>query len=126
MIVKNTPRPQIKWTFEHDGSIKVVAKDRPETVVMWQASNPDARNFRQDKIGNAYTSTPLTPTGPNTWVARPPAVAKGWTAFFVEMTFASGGTHPFKETSGIRVLPDTLPYAAPKAERPSTAAAAPR
>jgi PhoPQ-activated pathogenicity-related protein len=126
MIVKDTPRPQIKWTFEHDGSIKVVAKDRPERVLMWHASNPDARNFRQDKIGNAYTSTPLTPKGPNTWIARPPAVAKGWTAFFVELTFSSGGTHPFKETSGIRVLPDTLPYAAPKAERPSTAAAVSR
>jgi len=126
MIVKNTPRPQIKWTFERDGSIKVVAKDRPESVLMWRANNPDARNFRQDKIGNAYTSTPLTPSGPNTWVARPPAAAKGWTAFFVELTFPSGGTHPFKETTAIRVLPDTLPYAAPKAERPSTAAGAPR
>jgi PhoPQ-activated pathogenicity-related protein len=126
MIVKDTPRPQIKWTFEHDGSIKVVAKDRPESVLMWRASNPDARNFRQDKIGNAYTSTPLTPSGPNTWIARPPAAAKGWTAFFVELTFPSGGAHPFKETSGIRVLPDTLPYAAPKAERPSTAPAASR
>ena len=39
---------------------------------MWQATNPDARNFRQDKIGNAYTSTPLTPSGPNTWVAKVP------------------------------------------------------
>ena len=29
-VVKNTPRPQIAWTFETDGSIKVVAKDRPD------------------------------------------------------------------------------------------------
>ena len=119
MIVADTPRPQIKWTFEHDGSIKVVAKDRPDTVVMWQATNPDARSFRQDKIGNAYSSTPLTPSGPNTWIAKAPAPEKGWTAFFVELTFPSGGKHPFKETSGIRVLPDTLPYAAPKPQRPS-------
>ena len=121
MIVKNTPRPQMKWTFEHDGSIKVVAKDRPDSVLMWQATNPDARNFRQDKIGNAYTSTPLTPSGPNTWVAKVQPPAKGWTAFFVELSFPSGGKYAFKETSGIRVLPDTLPYAAPKPQRPSTA-----
>ena len=56
-IVHGTPRPDINWTFERDGSIKAVAKDRPGEVVMWQASNPDARNFRQDVIGNAYQST---------------------------------------------------------------------
>jgi len=121
MIVKNTPRPQIKWTFERDGSIKVVAKDRPDRVLMWQATNPDARSFRQDKIGNAYTSTSLTPSGPNTWVAKVQPPAKGWTAFFVELSFPSGGKYAFKETTGIRVSPDTLPYAAPKSQRPSTA-----
>jgi PhoPQ-activated pathogenicity-related protein len=120
-IVKGTPRPQIKWTFEHDGSIKVVAKDRPDGVLMWQATNPEARNFRQDVIGNAYTSVPLTPTGPNTWTANVQAPPKGWTAFFVELTFNTGGKYPFKETTAIRVLPDTLPYAAPKLQRPSTA-----
>src|SRR5262245_34802330 len=120
-IVTNTPRPQIKWTFERDGSIKVVAKDRPDAVVMWQATNPDARNFRQDKIGNAYTSTPLTPAGPNTWVAKMQPPAKGWTAFFIELTFKGAGKYPFKETTGIRVLPDTLPYEAPKLNRPVTA-----
>jgi PhoPQ-activated pathogenicity-related protein len=113
-IVKDTPRPQIKWSFEKDGSIKVVAKDRPDSVVVWQATNPDARNFRQDTIGNAYTSAPLQPSGPNTWVARVKAPPKGWTAFFVELTFPTGGKYPFKETSGVRVVPDTLPYAAPK------------
>ena len=67
-IVNGTPRPDINWTFERDGSIKVIAKDRPGEVVMWQASNPNARNFRQDVIGDAYQSTTLTPSGPNTWV----------------------------------------------------------
>jgi PhoPQ-activated pathogenicity-related protein len=121
-IVKGMPRPQIKWTFERDGSIKVVAKERPDTVLLWQATNPEARNFRQDVIGNAYQSTALTPSGPNTWVGRVAAPPKGWSAFFIELTFASGGKYPFKETTAIRVLPDTLPYAAPEQKRPATAA----
>ena len=29
------------------------------------------------------------------------------------MTFPSGGKYPFKVTSGVRVVPDTLPYPAP-------------
>src|SRR5436309_1265912 len=118
-IVKNVPRPEIKWTFDRDGSIKVVAKQRPDSVVMWQAVNPTARNFRQDVIGNAYKSAPLTPTGPNTWVARVSTPPAGWTAFFVETTFSSGGKYPFKETTGVRVLPDALPYPPPQPSRPA-------
>jgi PhoPQ-activated pathogenicity-related protein len=117
-VVKNTPRPQITWTFEKDGSIKVVAKDRPDDVRVWQATNPEARNFRHDVIGSAYQSTPLQPSGPNTWVASVPAPPKGWTAFFIEMSFPTGGKYPFKVTSGVRVLPDTLPYPPPKLTAP--------
>jgi PhoPQ-activated pathogenicity-related protein len=43
-----------------------------------------------------------------------PKPAKGWTAFFVELTFASGGRYPLKFTTAVRVLPDTLPYDAPR------------
>jgi PhoPQ-activated pathogenicity-related protein len=118
-VVSNTPRPEIRSTFERDGSIKVVAKDRPSSVLLWQAVNPAARNFRLDAIGPAYKSTPLTPSGPNTWVGRVPTPTEGWTAFFVEMTFPSGGKYPLKVTSGVRILPDKLPYAAPKAKRAS-------
>jgi PhoPQ-activated pathogenicity-related protein len=118
-IVAGTPRPDVRWTFERNGSIKVVTKQVPSDVRLWQASNPTARNFRFDVIGAAYTSTALSPSGPNAWVAQVPAPAEGWTAFFVETTFATGGKYPLKITSGVRVLPDRLPYAAPK-ERTKT------
>jgi PhoPQ-activated pathogenicity-related protein len=116
-VVTGTKRPEFTWTFEKDGAIKVVAKDRPGQVLLWHATNADARNFRLDVIGPAYTSEPLTPSGPNTWVARVPAPAKGWTAFFVELTYPTGGKYPLKFTSGVRVLPDTLPYPAYKSKR---------
>ena len=109
-IVKGTPRPEITWSFERDRSIKVVAKERPVDVRLWQAVNRKARNFRHDVIGSAYKSSPLEPSGPNTWVARISAPSAGWTAFFVEMTFPGAGKYPLKVTSGIRVLPDTLPH----------------
>ena len=117
-VVKGTPRPAFTWTFERDGSIKVVTKDQPEAVVVWQAVNPAARNFRHDVIGSAFASTPLTLSGPNTYVARVPNAAEGWTAFFVELKFPSGGKYPLKFTTAVRVLPDTLPYPAPKLSPP--------
>jgi hypothetical protein len=42
-----------------------------------------------------------------------PAPARGWVAYFIEMTFASRGPFPFKFTTEIRVLPDTLPFGPP-------------
>jgi PhoPQ-activated pathogenicity-related protein len=112
-VVKGTPRPEFSWTFESDGGIKVVSKVRPETVTLWQATNPDARNFRHDVIGPAYQSTVMVPSGPNTWVARVARPEKGWTAFFVELTFPTGGRYPLKFTTAVRVVPDTMPFAAP-------------
>jgi PhoPQ-activated pathogenicity-related protein len=113
-VVKGSPRPSVRWTFERDGSIKVVTRQRPEAVRLWQATNPKARNFRIDVLGPAYQNTLLQPSGPNTWVGRVGAPPSGWTAFFVELTFADGGKYPLKVTSGVRVVPDTLPYADPK------------
>jgi PhoPQ-activated pathogenicity-related protein len=113
-VVNGTPRPDVRWSFETDGAIKVVTKQIPDEVKVWQASNPKARNFRIDVIGPTYAATTLSPSGPNTWVARVPKPAAGWTAFFVELTYKGAGTQPLKVTSGIRVVPDTLPFSAPK------------
>ena len=110
-------RPQIKWTFERDGSIKVVSKQLPSDVQLWQAVNPTARNFRLDAIGPAYTEHAARAARPEHLgrqaCSRPPT---GWTAFFVELTFAGTGKYPLKLTTGVRVLPDKLPYAAPVAK----------
>jgi len=119
-VVNGKPRPDFTWTFEKDGSIKVLAKDRPESVTLWQATNADARNFRFDVIGAAYQPTGLTPSGPNTWVAHVQTPPKGWTASFVELAFASGGRYPLKFTTPVRVLPETLPYSAPVPKHPTS------
>ena len=66
-VVNNVRRPSFTWTFGDDGVIRVVSKDLPTAVTMWQAVNPAARDFRVETIGPAYQPTPLTPVGPNTW-----------------------------------------------------------
>jgi PhoPQ-activated pathogenicity-related protein len=116
-IVSETPRPHVDWRFEEDGAIRVTTKEPPAEVLLWQATNPKARNFRLDVLGPAFRSTPLVPDGQHTWVARVEPPAAGWTAYFVELTFPTGGTYPLKVTSGVRVTPDTLPFEAPQPPR---------
>jgi PhoPQ-activated pathogenicity-related protein len=109
-ILKGTKRPAYSWTKGKDGSITVTSKDKPSQVLLWQATNPTARDFRVDIIGRAYTSSVLQPQANGTYVARLTAPAKGYTAFFIELHYPSGGKHPFKFTSEVSVLPNTVPY----------------
>jgi len=63
-----------------------------------------------DTIGKAYTSTPLKPEKDGTYLGRVSKPAAGYTAFFIELIYDSGGKYPFKFTTEVSVVPDVLPY----------------
>jgi PhoPQ-activated pathogenicity-related protein len=111
-FLRGTPRPRFSWTFEPNGDIKVTSKDKPAAVKLWQATNPEHRDFRLETLGPAYRSSDLSEQGGGVYVAHVAAPEKGWTAYFVELTFPSGGKHPFKFTTAVRVNPDTEPFPA--------------
>jgi PhoPQ-activated pathogenicity-related protein len=109
-IVNNTKRPKFSFTLEPDGPIRVTVEDMPKEVNLWQATNPNARDFRVDTIGKAYTKTPLTLQEGKTYIGQVDKPEKGYTAFYVELVYDSGGPTPFKFTSEVNVVPDILPY----------------
>lgn len=109
-VLTGRPRPKFSWTFDPDGSIRVAAQDRPREVNLWQATSPNARDFRLDTIGPAYQRSRLTDQGAGSYVARVPPPAAGWAAFFVELMYDSGGAEPFKFTTSVRIVPDLLPH----------------
>lgn len=112
-MLRNQERPKFTWKFEDD-AIRVTSETRPVSVKVWQATNADARDFRLEKIGPAYQSSELAEVSKGVYLAKVPKPAKGWTAYFVELTFASGGKYPFKFTTPVRVTPDVYPFPAPK------------
>ncbi|HMV49125.1 MAG TPA: PhoPQ-activated pathogenicity-related family protein [Blastocatellia bacterium] len=109
-ILTNTPRPRFSWKKEKDGSLVVRPVDKPKEVNLWQATNPNTRDFRLDLIGKAYTSSPLKAEKDGSYVGRVTKPEKGYTAFFVELVYDSGGKYPFKFTTQVSVVPDVLPY----------------
>lgn len=123
-VQKGTPRPRYSWKFEKDGSITVNTVDKPTEVKLWHATNPKARDFRLDIIGKAYKSEVLQPVKPGVYVGRMAKPEAGFTAYFVEMTFPSGGKYPFKFTSGVRVTPDVYPFQMPPKQNPMASSAA--
>ena len=64
-----------------------------------------ARDVQPDADG-AYRAT----------VEKP---AKGFTAGFLEVTFDYGGPAPLIFSTGVRVMPDVLPFAPPRPGQPA-------
>jgi PhoPQ-activated pathogenicity-related protein len=110
-IVNNFHLPEFSWSLEKDGSIRVTTKDKPNYAMLWQATNPEARDFRLETFGPHWQNTLLPEQRKGVYVGRVPAPAKGWTAFFVELAFRSSSETPdFKFTTQVRVVPDVLPF----------------
>ena len=109
-IVKGSHLPEFTWAFEGEGQIRVKAADKPQSVKLWQATNPKARDFRLMTIKEAWTSTEVPQDGKTegVYVAKVGKPEQGWTACFVELTY--GTNMPMKFTSGVRVVPDIKPF----------------
>ena len=109
-ILSKNERPKFTWNFESDGSIRVKTENQPSKVTVWAANNPEARDFRLAKIGKAYKPTVLESQGEGVYVGKIETPPKGWTAFFVELSYKNGGVFPLKATTAVRVLPETYPF----------------
>jgi len=109
-IVTGMARPRFAWKKQSDGSLIVSAVDKPTEARIWQATNPEARDFRVDTIGNAYHSTTIAAEKDGSYVAPAAKPEKGWTAFFVELVYPGPSGHPFKFTTEVSVVPDVVPF----------------
>jgi PhoPQ-activated pathogenicity-related protein len=108
-IINSKPLPEFTWDLPEPGTIRVQAKTKPSKVRLWQATNPDARDFRLERIGPAYVSKDLEGRADGNYSVKLDKPEKGWTAAFIELTF-NNEPAPYKFTSGVTVIPDTLPF----------------
>lgn len=109
-VVAGAEIPQYQWSFPDEQTIRVETASKPSSVKLWQATNPDARDFRISEIGEAYTATELEDQGGGVYLGRVEKPEKGWTAFMVELTFPGPGDPPFTFTSPVQIVPDVLPH----------------
>ena len=117
-VLEDVERPDVDWTLSStDGGAAITAHVangmEPSEVLLWQATNPEARDFRVDTIGRAWTSTAVDATGAGEWIGSVDAPATGWSAFFLEFTFPGPGEAPFKFSTEIEVVPEDLPFGWP-------------
>jgi len=110
-IINNQPRPSYKWEFLSDGQIKFESETTPDDVKIWWADNENARDFRIDQIGKTWQVKSIRPSSDGSYVSSVKRPKIGWRAYFIEATYLGSSQLPMIVTSGVRVAPDSLPYA---------------
>ena len=81
-----------------------------ETDDPYEYRESQGSGFRVDTIGRSWKDSPLQISKRGEWVARVAKPDTGWSAYFVELTYPTGGKYPLKVTTAVRVVPDALPY----------------
>lgn len=109
-IIGDTPLPEYSWTLPDDETTRVITNTKPKVVKLWQATNPDARDFRVDKLGFVWEATELTPDADGAYVGKVTTPEKGFTAYLVELTYDVPGEDDLVLSSPTRVVPDVEPF----------------
>ena len=121
LLARGESAPRFSWQRSPDGTLRVHAEDAPEEVWLWQATNPQARDFRMETLGPAYTKTAVEAEAPGVYAVRVPAPPSGWTAWFMELVYDVGTPTPLKLTTEVIVTPDELPFGDKPIDLPTSA-----
>lgn len=90
-LLNNIPIPDLTWSVSADNTITAMTSDpRLIAVRLWQATNPNSRDFRIDVAGPIWTSSNVPISGSGTYTAALPAPPTGGTGYFLEFEFNSG------------------------------------
>lgn len=109
-VLNHQSLPDYNWSLGKDGVLTVRPQGAPAVVKLWQATNPKARDFRQEAIGKVWTSTDLERRPDGSYRATLAKPEAGWAASFIELIYPGAAGHALKFTTEVFVTPDTLPY----------------
>ncbi len=112
MIINNKPRPNFDWSVEN-GRINIATDPAqpPKKILLWQAVNTKTRDFRLLAIGKTWQSQAIILRDDGQYQVSIEKPQVGWAAFFVELTYPGTADIPLKMSTGVVVVPDSLPFA---------------
>ena len=90
LIVNDRRPPRFSWIRRGRRRVAGDAVGRPQSVLLWLATNSEARDFRLATLGPAFVSTPVKADHRGKYSARVPPPEHGWTAWFLELTYDVG------------------------------------
>ena len=118
-IAADEERPRFEWRRQGDALYLTTDSKRPPSrITLWQASNAQARDFRLETIGEAWTPTDVQLSSAGKYSLSVSQPSEGWTAFLAELSFPGSGENEFIFSSGVVIVPDDLSYPPYKPEIP--------
>lgn len=118
-VVEGKEIPRFDWSAEVDGfNIEFDPEHLPDRLLLWNAHNPDGRDFRLYVIDRIWLSREIELNESSTIFINIDTPESGYSAWFVEATFNSGSPAPLKLTSGVVVTPDEYPFEPFETENP--------
>ena len=106
-MVEKIHRPSLKWKVNAEGKLgEIITNEKPVSVKLWEAENPDARDFRFRSHIN-YVAKELTGRCLNHECQYQISIippAKGWKANFAEVTFQHKNMEPMTLTTPVYII----------------------
>lgn len=109
LLVDGTERPRFDWSVVN-GELRVQTHTDPDSLKLWQAHNPEARDFRLQTIGPAWTAESIPVKVSGNYQIGIPQPQEGFAAFMVELSYPGAAGVPLKLTTGVVVTPDVYPF----------------
>ncbi|WP_456404162.1 PhoPQ-activated protein PqaA family protein [Thiolapillus sp.] len=116
-VNKDKTPPEFHETVLDDGTIRLeTGKPRPDRVYLWQATNPEARDFRLEEIGPAWRRTRLSSDGDGVYLGKVEAPETGYIAYALELRYDEDNFAGLLDisqyyTTQVQVRPETFPFA---------------
>lgn len=109
-IIGDVPLPEYAWSFPDANTVVAKPVTVPSVVKLWQATNPEKRDFRFGDNAPVWTETILSPEPDGSYIGRVETPETGYTAYLVELTFPGPGEDPLVLTTPTRVVPDVTEH----------------
>ncbi len=118
-ILNDTEIPEFNWQAEENGfRVQLDPDNLPDELLLWNAHNPEARDFRLYVIDRIWLARDLEIPEDGELFVELNTPNDGFTAWFVEATYNANTELPFKQTTGVVVTPDEYPFGTFEPEQP--------
>ncbi len=110
-VINRKEVPQFDWTATSTGfEIQLDPENLPNQLFLWNAHNPDARDFRLYVIDRVWAAQELQISNDGVITVELEQPDSGFTAWFAEATYFTESGNSFKQTTGILITPDEYPF----------------
>jgi PhoPQ-activated pathogenicity-related protein len=110
-ILNGNSLPEFDWSATVNGiSIRYNPANPPDRLRLWNAHNPEGRDFRLYVIDRIWMARNLTIESDGEVSISIDTPDQGYTAWFVEAEFDTDSGYPFKQTTGVVITPNTYPF----------------